>query len=836
MRSAALLLALLPVVSLPSLAQRTFSGAAEIKQSLDKLNVVGSALMIAAHPDDENTGVIAYLARGKKVRTGYLSLNRGEGGQNLIGSEQGVEIGVIRTQELLAARRIDGGEQFFTRTIDFGFSKTAQETLQKWGRENVLRDVVWTIRKFRPDVIIRRFSGTPADGHGHHQTSGMIADEAFEAAADPKRFPEQLKWVEPWQAKRLVWNSFGSMAQIETDGSKQPLRVQMDVGEFDPYLGYSYGEVAGWSRSQHRSQAMGAAERKGGQVNYFTFIKGEAPTKDLWDGIDTTWGRVPGAGKVGELLALAARDFNAARPVAILPHLLEARKLLAPRKDHYSQLKLRDLDETIAQVAGLWTELQAERYVAVQGTNAKLKLAAISRNGVAVALTGVEFSGIAGVSSVATPVQLTNNDLKSVDVNWAVPANAPPTQPYFLVEPRSEYLFQVSDMELLGAPQGPAPVVANLKYSINGTEISLRREVTHRYVDRSTGELTRPVIVVPPVSVRVAQDALLFAGTAPRKVEVIVKANLPKAAGEVKLTMPTGWMASPMTQPFSIAMAEEEKAVTFEVTPPVEESRATLRAVASVNGIEVTRGTRIIQYPHIPPQTLAPLAEAKLVRFTAKNLSKRVGYIMGAGDEVPEALRQLGCEVTMLSDDDLTTGNLTQYDAILAGVRAYNTRAVLRANARRIFDEYVAKGGTFIVQYNVMEGGFFGGDPKLLDNVGPYPMSITRDRITDELSPVTFPAKDHRLLQYPNRVTLKDFEGWVQERGLYFANKHDAKYEEIFSFVDPGEKPQGGGTLYTKYGQGHYIFTPLSWFRQLPAGVPGAYRIFANFLSVGKSE
>lgn len=831
MRSAVLFFA--AVISLS--AQRPFSGAAETKQALDKLNVVGSVLMIAAHPDDENTGVIAYLARGKKVRTAYLSLNRGEGGQNLIGSEQGVEIGVIRTQELLAARRIDGGEQFFTRMIDFGFSKTAKETMEKWGRENILRDVVWVIRKYRPDVIIRRFSGTPEDGHGHHQTSALIADEAFVAAADPTKFPEQLKFVEVWQAKRLVWNSFGSMRMIEMDPASQPDKVSMDVGEFDPYLGYGYGEIAGWSRSQHKSQAMGAPERKGAQVNFFSFIKGEPMKKDLWEGVDTTWNRVPGAGKIGELLAKAAKEFDGAKPTAVLPNLLEARKLLAGRTDHYSVLKLKDLDEAIALVAGLWTELQADKYLAVQGTTAKIKIAAIQRNGEEVSLQSVAFSGVPGVANVVKAAKLERNKTLTVPLDWAVAADAPLTQPYFLVEPRSDAMFKVSDMDLLGRPQSPAPVIATMKFLVAGSEITLTREITHRYVDRGVGELTRPVTIVPPVSVRLALDALVFPGVESRKVEVILTSNLADTKGSLKLNVPQGWRVEPAALDFSVKAAAEEKTLSFVVTPPSGESMGTLAAVAVVNGREITQGTRVIQYPHIPPQTLAPKATAKLVRFTGKNLAKRVGYVMGAGDEVPDALRQLGSEVIMLTEQDLTTGDLSQFDAIVTGVRAYNTRPDLRANAQRIFDEYIAKGGTYIVQYNVQEGGFFGGDPLLLSKVGPYPITVSRDRVTDELAPMNFPKPDHRLLQYPNQVSAKDFQGWVQERGLYYASKWDEKYEPLFSANDPGEKPMTGGTLYAKYGKGNYIFTGEAWFRQLPAGVPGAFRIFANFLSVGKN-
>ena len=822
-------------MGLSVLAQRSFSGAAETKQSLDKLNVVGSALMIAAHPDDENTGVVAYLARGKKVRMAYLSLNRGEGGQNLIGPEQGVDIGLIRTQELLAARRIDGGEQFFTRMIDFGFSKNAKETMDKWGRENVLRDVVWVIRKYKPDVIIRRFSGTTQDGHGHHQTSAIIADEAFEAAADEKRFPEQLKHVSVWQAKRLVWNSFGGRPGTEAPTGKQPLRVSMEVGDYDPYLGYSYGEIAGWSRSQHKSQAMGAAERKGPQLNYFTTIKGEAPKTDLWDGIDTTWNRVPGAAKIGELLAKAASEFNASKPTAVLPHLLEARRLLAPRTDHYSVLKRKDLDEAIAMVAGIWTELQAEKYLAIQGKTAKLTIAAIQRNDSEVTLQSASFSGVKGVESVAKATKLDKNKPVAVALNWAVAEDAPLTQPYFLIEPRSEAMFTVNDMDLLGLPQSPAPVVASIRFLVDGTEIELIRGVTHRYVNRSAGELTRPVMIVPPVSVRMSHDSQVFPGMEARKMEVVLKANLPNLKGSLRLHIPAGWKAEPATVDFQIAAAEEEQALSFIVTPPAMDSAGKLTAVATVNGREITQGTHVLQYAHIPPQTTAPQASARVVRFTGKNLAKRVGYVMGAGDEVPEALRQLGCEVILLTEEDLATGSLSQYDAVVTGVRAFNTRADLRANAQHIFDEYVAKGGTMIVQYNVQEGGFFGGDTSLLNKVGPYPMTISRDRVTDEFAPLIFPKPDHRILQYPNRITAKDFEGWVQERGLYFANKWDERYEPIFSTQDPGEKPMLGGTLYAKYGQGHYLFTSYAWFRQLPAGVPGAYRLFANFLSLGKN-
>ncbi len=831
MRSAVLFLGLSSLL----FAQRPFSGAPEIKQALDRLNVVGSVMMIAAHPDDENTAVISYLARGRKVRTAYLSLNRGEGGQNLIGSEQSVEIGIIRTQELLAARRIDGGEQFFTRAIDFGFSKNADETFKKWGKEEVLRDVVWNIRRFRPDVIINRFSGTPMDGHGHHQASAILSKEAFAAAADPKRFPEQLQWVEPWQSKRLLWNLAAFTREQEEAAEKQQNRITIDTGAYDPLLGYSFSEIAGISRSAHKSQAMGSAERKGAALNYLVTIGGEQAQKDIFDGVDTTWKRVPGSERIGELLAKASAEFNPEKPGAVLPHLLAARDLLAPRTDHYSVLKRKELDEAIALTAGLWVELQSQRALAVQGGTTSVRLAAIQRGSAKVSIVGVDFQSAQGLDPIALPVELPFNKQVNTEVKWQLSPEQPLTQPYFMVEPRTDAMFKISDRNLLGRPEGPPALSALIKVKIDNTTIELPRGIIYRYVDRSMGELTKPFLIVPPVSVRLTQDALLFPSVGPRKVEVVLKANQAKTSGSLRLALPNGWKVEPDALAFDFPTADEEKALSFTVTPHANESTGELRAIATVNGREISHGTRTIQYPHIPPQTLAPLAQAKLVRTTVKNLSKKVGYIMGAGDEVPDALRQLGCEVSLLSAEDLSVGNLSQFDAIVTGVRAYNTRPDLRANAQRIFDDYVAKGGTYIVQYNVQEGGFFGGDPSILSKVGPYPITTSRDRVTDETAPISFPNQDHRLLQFPNRIVASDFEGWVQERGLYFANKWDEKYQPLFSTFDPGEKPMLGGTLTTKYGQGTYIFTPMAWFRQLPAGVPGAYRIFANFLSAGKN-
>ncbi len=809
-------------------------GAVRVKAGLDRLSVLGSVLMIAAHPDDENTALLAYCARGRQYRTAYLSLTRGEGGQNLIGSEQGDLMGVIRTQELLAARRVDGAEQYFTRAIDFGFSKTAEETLIKWGREKVLADIVFTIRKFQPDVIVLRFSGTPRDGHGQHQSSAILGKEAFTAAADPKRFPEQLSHVQTWQAKRLLWNAFNFTRAMEKEAAVMPGRIEIDTGEYNPLLGFSYGEIAGISRSLHRSQGMGAAERKGPMKNYLTLVAGEAAQTDLMDGVDTSWQRVPGGEQVEAMLAEARRRFELERPQSALSSLNMARTLMAKMRHPWAAAKLREADELIAQAAGLWLDANALRYSVSPGREIKVSLTAMNRSGAPVSLAAMEVEGFHRMHAVTIPESpLHNNQPLTKEISIPVPEDWPLTQPYWLNRPHGGTLYTVDDYQLLGAPEAPAVLQAHFRLRVQGADLELTRPVTHRWVDPVRGELNRGLVVAPPVAVEFSERSVLFAGKAPRKVELQVRAVNDPVKGEAVLQAPEGWKVSPASLPFQLAEDGEMAALSFSVSPPEKASKAVLRAEVRAGTAVIHSGVHLIQYDHISPQTLFPTAQASLVRADVETLARNVGYVMGAGDEVPAALRQLGVRVNLLTADELARGDLSGYDAIVAGIRAYNTRKDLRANQERLMD-YVAKGGTFVVQYNVLEGGFTGGNPNLLDRIGPYPMKISRDRITVEEAPMHAVRADHPLLQAPNRISSSDFEGWVQERGLYFASEWDSKYQPVWRSNDPGEKPLEGGTLYARYGKGVYIFTALSWFRQLPAGVPGAYRIFANLLSAGK--
>ena len=827
-RLAIFLVALVPVAAQQNVP---FPGAIEVEQSLAKLNNLGTVLMIAAHPDDEQTAVLAYFARGRHMRTAYLSLTRGEGGQNLIGPEQGPSLGVLRTQELLAARKIDGAEQFFTRAIDFGFTKTASETMEKWGHDRILSDVVWVVRRYRPDVVILVFSGTPADGHGQHQVSAILGKEAFDAAADPSRFPEQLKFVQPWHARRLVRANFnfGLLRGALPPGTQLPTFPQLpgagaaDTGAFNPVLGYSYQEVATMSRSMHHSQGTGAVRRPGAGETTFGLVAGDSVSKDLFEGIDTTWNRLPGGAAVGPLIDEALRAFDFSHPEKSLPALTRARPLIAAISDPLAKVKLTEMDETIALCAGLYMEAEARPEVS-PGATLSVTTTLIDRSSARVTLEGGAAEGVWSEPLTVKPATLENNQAVTIPFEKAVPIMQRYSQPYWLVKPPSGDVYQVDDQMLIGLPDTPPVAKMRLKLTVEGTPIEIARPVQYRYAPRAEGERVRLLSIVPPVAVNLPDAVAVFPQVAARKVQVAVRANVPNAAGDLRLDLPAGWKAVPQSQAFKVAGVGEEDQLTFEVTPPAAESTATLKAVATVNGREVENGMDIISYPHFPPQTLFPPSDVKLVRANVAISAHRVGYIMGAGDQMPEALRQMGVEVTLLSQGDLEQGDLSRFDAIVAGVRAYNVRNDLKANQGRLMN-YVKNGGTYIVQYQNAE-------PNL--NMGPHPFTVpggNQYRVTVEEAPVTFPHVDSPLLQAPNHIALKDFEGWVQERALYVATKWDEHYQTVMASHDPGEESMAGGELWTRYGKGVYIFTAYSWFRQLPAGVPGAFRLFANLLS-----
>jgi hypothetical protein len=663
-----------------------------------------------------------------------------------------------------------------------------------------------------------------------------VGKEAFSAAADRARFPEQLQWVQPWQAKRLMWNTFAFTAEQQKEEAAIKDKLAVDLGEYSPELGYSYSQIAGMSRSQHRSQGMGAGEPKGSTKNYLVTIAGDRATKDVFEGINTTWSRLAGGAEVGALVEKARDNYSGQRAEALLPLLVEARTKVAAMKDSLAVRKLHEIDEAIALISGLWVDAAADKFAATPGSSLKISFTALARVPVQATLVGVKMTGMEGVPQLdIAPVTLVYNQPSLYSLTVPVPQKERYSQPYWLVEPKDGAMYRVPDPQMIGNPESAPVLEAHFRVKIAGTEIEISRPVEHRYIDHIYGEQVRPLAIVPPVGVELPVQALVFGSPTARKIDILVKANTAKASGDVNLEAPTGWHIEPSTRHFDLNSVDEQTTASFTITPPSADAQGQVRAVATVGERQVSSSTEVIAYPHIPFQTLFPPSDAKLVRASIRTLAKNIGYIVGAGDEVPSALRQIDCEVTFLSPDDLVRADLSKYDAIVTGVRAFNVRPDLRANYQRLFD-YAHNGGTVVVQYNVLEGGPFGGNPTLLDHVGPYPIKVSRDRVTVEDVPVNFPNPQNPLLHSPNEITERDFDGWVQERGLYFANEWDPKYESVLESHDPGEQPMAGGMLYAKYGKGVYIFSAYSWFRELPAGVPGAFRVFANMLSAAKSQ
>lgn len=793
--------------------------SSHLRLMIRKLNVVGGVLYIAAHPDDENTAVLAAMAQGKLVRTAYLSLTRGDGGQNLIGSEQGAMLGLIRTQELLAARSIDRAQQFFTRAVDFGYTKSPDETLKFWGHDNILADVVWVIRKFRPDVILTRFP-VGGGGHGQHTASAILASEAFTAAADASRFPEQLKYVKPWQAKRLLWNYY-NWGSPPSDADKAAM-VSFEAGSYNPLLGLSYTEIAGMSRSMHKSQGFGDSEDRGPFVNYFRPVSGEPAKTDLFDGIDLSWKRIAGSESLQKTLTEVITGFHAENPSASLPLLLKAKKQMeALPQNPWVMEKHDELLEAIRGCAGLWLEAIAANESGIPGGAVKINSTAINRSGAAMNLESIEFINSNKVENVGAALQENNPVIRGVD--FVIPADTPYSQPYWLEEDPNFHIARVSNQQLIGLPEEPDPLRVRFVIGFGGEHLAFEEPVLYRTVDPVQGEIYRRFEVVPEAAVNVKTPVLVFADTKPKSVSVSIRAGSENVTGVARLKLPEGWNCKPSDVPFSLKGRGDVLTASFDVAPVDGAKSGPFMAEASVGDKVISRGIVAIDYPHIPMQTSFPLAQGKLVRMNLQKVGQNIGYIMGSGDAIPDALRQVGYKITLLSDDDLTTGDLGGYDAILAGIRAYNTRTVLKNVQTRLLD-YVKQGGTYVVQYNTTQ------DP-VMDQYGPYPFKITRDRVSVEDAPVTLTAPDHPLLNTPNKIVPEDFDGWVQERGLNFPGDWDPQYQTILACNDPGETSKTGGTLYARFGKGVYIYTAYSWFRELPAGVPGAYRLFVNLIS-----
>ncbi|MBX9784030.1 MAG: PIG-L family deacetylase [Chitinophagaceae bacterium] len=826
--------------------------SAEILLGLKKLKVIGSVLYVAAHPDDENTRLLAYMSKERLYRTGYLSMTRGDGGQNLIGDEQGIELGLIRTQELLAARRIDGAEQFFTRAYDFGFSKSTDEALKMWDKEKILSDVVWVIRKFQPDVIITRFPPDNRAGHGHHSASAVLAQEAYIAAADPNRFPAQFVYgVKPWKAKRIMWNTFNFGGGTNTTSDNQ---MKIDVGVFNPLLGKSYGEIASESRSQHKSQGFGVPRQRGQQFEFFTPVNGDAATTDVMDGVITDWSRIEGGAVINTMIDKIVAEYSFTNPAASVKSLVQLYKAIEKINDgDWKIKKLNEVKSLIEACAGLWMDVTTSQEFAVMGDSIKINFNIISRTDVPVEVKRVRLDSsdiLLIPDSLKLKYSFYNEALKkeleeqpyfvdtflnkqlvlNQNVNFLrrIKVNRKETEPYWVSKPMGSGSFTVDNRQLIGKAENDPVYNAEFYLSVAGVDLVYSKPVMYKFTDAVKGELYQKLVVYPSALIKATNSLLLFKDTAAKKANFsfIPQANL-KPKANVTINTSKQWKLKPDFGSFQFikdkeyelpVMVKPEKFVPG-VTSYVQPSYTS--NISSYNRQRV----RKIEYDHIPTITYFPDALTKVVMVDVKTVGKKIGYINGAGDFVPYCLQQLGYTVDLLREEDVNFDKLKQYDAIVTGVRAYNVHPWL-SNAYDALMQYVKEGGVLLVQYNTSNQ-----IGPVHSKISPYPFVISRNRVTEEDTKVSFLAPNHPVLNYPNKITEKDFEGWVQERSVYEADNMDSNYVSVLGMNDADEPQRKGSLIVADYGKGRFIYSAVVFFRELPAGVPGAYRLMANLLA-----
>lgn len=808
------------------LSQPTESlNSSEIKIALEKLNTLGTVLYIAAHPDDENTAFLAYSNYAEHMRTGYLALTRGDGGQNLIGDEQGDLLSVIRTQELLQARNIDGAEQFFTRAVDFGYSKNPDETLAKWGKEEILSDVVWVIRKFKPDVIVTRFPPNGLGTHGHHTSSALLAIDAFNLSADPNAFPEQLKYVQPWQAKRIFWNAW--TPALNSMGINQDTLIKINLGDYNNLLGRSYTEISAESRSMHKSQGFGASGIRENLYNYFLQLEGEPASKNLFEGIDLSWNRVKGSEKVSQLLEKAEEEFDFENPSLILPLLTDAYFELQKLRDKYwVKVKSEELIQVIKSCAGMWLEAVTDENLICPGGELNVNAGMVIRSEVPVELKSIKIDYQKSDSSLNAI--LDKGEMISIERKISIPDDAKYSQPYWLAEGNHKDIYIVADQNLIGQPKTDYPLYAIFKTVINGVDIGFSIPVFYRNNDPVDGEVYKRVEIVPEAVVNFDQELYLVKNNEAKEVRVIVRSNKENTSGTLELSANKGWEISPIEFKFNLTGKGQEQEFNFKLKSIGNSNSAIIRAELNVDDKRISKSLATLDYPHIQPQTVLYNSEAKIIRLNFQNeKSIRIAYVMGSGDKIPELLRDLGFSVDIYTTELLTSEILQNYDVVITGIRAYNTNQRLATDQKNLLN-FVENGGTLIVQYNTSRN--------LVVDPSPYPLDISRDRVTEEDSPVIILDQNQKVMNYPYKISLEDFDGWIQERGLYFPDEWDENFIPLLEMYDAGETPKDGSLLIAKYGDGIFIYTGISFFRQLPVGVEGAYKLFINLISAGLNE
>ena len=803
----------------------------EIYHQLEKLNFLGSVLYIAAHPDDENTRLISYLSNEKNARTGYLSLTRGDGGQNLIGPELRELLGVIRTQELIEARKIDGGEQFFSRANDFGFSKNPDETLKIWDKKDVLSDVIWIIRNFKPDVIINRFDHRSAGTtHGHHTSSAMLSVEAFDKVNDASIFPNQLQFTTTWQPKRLFFNTswwfYGSKEKFEA-ADKTNL-IKLETGVFYEQFGKSNQEIAALSRSRHQSQGFGSTGTRGEEEEYLEFLKGEKlnDKTNLFEGIDTTWNRVKNGKEIGDILSTIQKNFDFKNPSSSVADLIKAYILIQKLDDdeHWKSIKLEEIKKIIAACTGLYLEAVADIQEVTTGSTIKIKLEAINRSTIKMNWNG--YATFPNSDSKFVSNALENNKVVAKNIQLTLDENQNYTQPYYLQEKGTNGMYKVDNQQNIGIPDVIRKLKVIFNIEINDIVIPFERNIIYKYNDDVKGEVYQPLDVAPVVTSSIQEKVYIFPNNKEKTIAVKIKAGKESVSGLIQLQVPSNWKVSPTSINFSLKNKDEEQMALFTVLPSKEASEISIKSIVTVNGLPFDKEKIDINYAHIYKQMVLKPAEAKAIKLNIKTNNEKIAYIMGAGDEVPKSLKQMGYEVTIVKPEEISKEKLINYDVIITGIRAYNVVTALAIKQSVLLD-LVKNGKTMIVQYNTM-------DDFVTKDFAPFPLKISRDRVTEENAEVRFLAPENSILNSPNKITIKDFEGWKQEQGLYYPSEWDKNFTAILSSNDKGETPKNGAILVANYGKGKYIYTGLSFFRELPEGVAGAFRLLANMISVGK--
>ena len=797
------------------------SGAEGIARELRSFANTGAVLHVGAHPDDENTELITWLSRGRGYRTAYLSLTRGDGGQNELGRDFDARLGVLRTQELLAARQLDGGRQFFTRAIDFGYSKTTEETLRLWDHQQVLADVVRIYRQFRPDVVVSRFPIPPGSGgHGQHTAAGILAVEAFKLAGDPQAFPGQIAaGLTPWQPRRVLWNAWSGR-----DGGLGGPRFTTDIAGTAPVTGEAFGLIAAHSRAMPQTQGLAgiaSRARTGANEQSFILLAGEPATADLMDGIDTTWGRFPQGAEIDRLATALIAGFKPDDPAASVPAILELRTRLATLPaDPLVDDKRDQLDRILQACLGLEITISTDQPEAVPGEALRIRYTLSHQaKDAAVQFTALRSPALSGAKFSTEPsATLSPGQTLTGELTGTLRSETPLTQPYWLRTEGTTGIYDVADSRLIGRAENPPALPLEFALTVNGRPLLL-------------SEALRPFAVIPPVSLAFNSDIFVLTPDAKKSVEVEVSAARAQSRGRLRPAVPSGWHVSPAAGDFHLIGSGDQARLTFTVTAPANASAGQITASAEVEGRSFSSTRVELRYRHLPRQLLQPPAQARVAAFAVEVKARQIGYLPGAGDAVAEGLVQLGCTVRPLTGAELTPEKLAGLDAVVIGVRAFNERADLKANFPGLL-AWVEAGGTVIAQYNRPNG-------LLAPDLGPYPLSIQGPapalRVTDETAPVTFLAPDHPALNTPNRIGPADFDGWVQERGAYFPGTWDRQhYTALLGMNDPGEAQLQGSLLIARHGRGHYVYTGLAFFRQLPAGVPGAYRLLANLLSLGK--